>query len=65
MALYLVSYIVSRIASIFLILRILDVTGCSSIPLTNSSLKRKFNKFLEENKYELYLYKLYEYEYKL
>ena len=34
------NHIVSRIASIFLIRRIFDVTGCSSIPLTNSSLEK-------------------------
>ena len=34
-------HIVSRIASIFLIMRILDVTGCSNMPFTNSSLKEK------------------------
>lgn len=36
------NHIVSRIASIFLIIRIFDVTGCSSMPFTNSSLRDKF-----------------------
>ena len=36
-------HMVSRIASIFLILRIFEVTGCSSIPATNSSLRIGFS----------------------